>query len=177
MLIYAVWLTSLRESCAMDFSWAVNWGNHDKDISWDKFLFYLRIEKALVRQFGCSGVQGCCHVYINLGHHWFSQLVVPWTKWLSLHRHYFFRWIFVNEKICILIKILLKFVSTGPIHNNPALVQMMAWRRLGDKPLSVPMLTRFTDACMWHMGDELRPVGGSVARHDLVKPKEIVNCV
>ena len=30
----------------------------------------------------------------------------------------------------------LKFVPTGPINNIPALVQIMAWRRPGDKPLS-----------------------------------------
>ena len=34
------------------------------------------------------------------------------------------------------IKISLKFVHKGPINNIPALVQMMAWRRPGDKPLS-----------------------------------------
>ena len=33
----------------------------------------------------------------------------------------------------------------GPDDNNPVLVQIMAWRRIGDKPLSEPMLTRFTD--------------------------------
>ena len=33
-----------------------------------------------------------------------------------------FRCIFVNEKICILIKISPKFVPKGPIDNNPALV-------------------------------------------------------
>ena len=61
-----------------------------------------------------------------------------------------FRCIFVNEKFCNLIKISLKFVPKGPIDNNPALVQIMAWRWLGDKPLSDPMLTRFTDAYMRH---------------------------
>ena len=34
----------------------------------------------------------------------------------------------------------LKFVPKGPISNIPALVQIMAWRRPGDKPLSEPML-------------------------------------
>ena len=53
-------------------------------------------------------------------------------------------------KICILIKILLQFVPKGPIDNKPALVQVMAWRRTGDKPLSEPMLTKFTDAYMRH---------------------------
>ena len=33
-----------------------------------------------------------------------------------------FRCIFVNEKFCILIKISLKFVPSGPIGNDPALV-------------------------------------------------------
>ena len=31
------------------------------------------------------------------------------------------------------------FVPKGPISNFPTLVQIMAWRRLGDKPLSEPM--------------------------------------
>ena len=61
-----------------------------------------------------------------------------------------FRCIFVNEKFCILIKISLKFVPKGPICNNPALVQIMACRRIGDKPLSEAMLIRFTDTYMRH---------------------------
>ena len=43
--------------------------------------------------------------------------------------------IFMNEKFCIFIKISLKFVPKGPIDNNPALVQIMAWHGIGDKPL------------------------------------------
>ena len=61
-----------------------------------------------------------------------------------------FRRIFVNEKVCILIKFSLKFVPNGPIDNDPALVWIMAWRRIGDKPLSEPKLTRFTDWYMRH---------------------------
>ena len=49
------------------------------------------------------------------------------------------KWIFLNENIWILIKISLKFVPGGPINNIPALVQIMAWRRPGDKPLSEPI--------------------------------------
>ena len=48
--------------------------------------------------------------------------------------------IFVNEKVWISIKISLKFVLKGPISNIPALVQIMAWRLPGDKPLSEPMM-------------------------------------
>ena len=70
------------------------------------------------------------------------------------NRHVFaddiFRYILVNEKFCILIKISLKFIPGGLIDNNPALVQIIAWRRVGDKSLSEPMLTWFTDAHMRH---------------------------
>ena len=52
-----------------------------------------------------------------------------------------FRCIFVNEKFCILVKISLKIILKGPIDNNPALVQIMAWRLFSAKPLSEPMLT------------------------------------
>ena len=47
---------------------------------------------------------------------------------------------FVNENVWIPIKISLKFVPKGLINNIPALVQIMAWRRAGDKPLSEPMM-------------------------------------
>ena len=52
-------------------------------------------------------------------------------------------------KFCILIKSSLKFVPMGPINNIPALVQIMAWCCLGDKPLSEPMLVSLlTQICI-----------------------------
>ena len=51
-----------------------------------------------------------------------------------------FKHIFLNENNKISIKISLKFVPKGPINNIPAMVQIMAWRRPGDKPLSEPMV-------------------------------------
>ena len=51
-----------------------------------------------------------------------------------------FKCIFLNEDIWISIKIYLEFVPEGPINNIPALVQIMAWRLPGDKPLSEPMM-------------------------------------
>ena len=51
-----------------------------------------------------------------------------------------FKRIFLNENVRISIKISLKFLPKGPINNNPALVQIMAWRRSGNKPLSEPMM-------------------------------------
>ena len=51
-----------------------------------------------------------------------------------------FKPIFLNENVRISIKISLKFVPKAPINNIPALVQIMTWRRPGDKPLSEPMM-------------------------------------
>ena len=60
-----------------------------------------------------------------------------------------FKCIFLNENVWILIEISLKFVSKGPINNIPALVQIMAWRRPGDKPLSEPKMVRMsTNICV-----------------------------
>ena len=48
-----------------------------------------------------------------------------------------------------IIKISMKFVPKCPIGNEPALVQVMAWRRTGHKPLPGPMMTQSIDY-MWH---------------------------
>ena len=53
---------------------------------------------------------------------------------------YTFKLIFLNENFIFSNKISLKFVPKGPINNIPALIQIMAWRRLGDKPLSEAMM-------------------------------------
>ena len=51
-----------------------------------------------------------------------------------------FKCIFLNENFWIPIKISLKFVPKGQINKIPALVQIMVWRRPGNKPLSEPMV-------------------------------------
>ena len=51
-----------------------------------------------------------------------------------------FKCIFLNEDVWIMLKISLKFVPKVRINNIPALVQIMAWRRPGDKPLAEPMM-------------------------------------
>ena len=60
-----------------------------------------------------------------------------------------FKCIFLNENVWFPTKISLKFVPKGPINNIQALVQIMAWRRPGDKPLSEPMMVRLpTHICV-----------------------------
>ena len=74
--------------------------------------------------------------------HWimFQNYIFTITK----KGHHFaddtFKRILMNENIRISIKISLKFLPKGPINNIQALVQVMAWHRPGDKPLSEPML-------------------------------------
>ena len=51
-----------------------------------------------------------------------------------------FKCIFLNENVWILITISLIFFPRVELNNIPALVQIMAWRRRGDKPLSEPMM-------------------------------------
>ena len=60
-----------------------------------------------------------------------------------------FKRIFLNGNDRISIKISLKFVPGSPIDNSPTLVQIMAWRRPGDKLLSEPMMVTLpTHVCV-----------------------------
>ena len=62
----------------------------------------------------------------------------------------FLKCIFLYQNIWISIQISQKCVPKGSINNKSALVQVMAWRRTGDKTLPEPMPTQFTDAYMRH---------------------------
>ena len=73
-----------------------------------------------------------------------------------------FKCIFSNENVWIPVKISLKFVPNSPINNTPALVQIMAWRRPGDKPLSEPMMVSL-------------PTHICVTRHQWVKLLHLLN--
>ena len=53
-----------------------------------------------------------------------------------------FKCIFLNGNVRIVLKISLKSVSNYQINNIPTLVEIMAWRRPGDKPLSQLMMVR-----------------------------------
>ena len=79
-----------------------------------------------------------------MGHFvWASNNYVDTLRPRQNGRHFadaIFKCIFFNENVWISLKISLKFVHEGPINNIPTLVQIMAWRRPGDKPLSEPMM-------------------------------------
>ena len=68
-------------------------------------------------------------------------------------RHHFadgiFQCIFRNENVWISTKTSQKFVPEFQINNIPAMVQIMAWHQLGNKPLSEVMMVRLlTHMCV-----------------------------
>ena len=100
------------------------------------------------------------------------------VMWISFHklieaetngRHFpgdTFKCIFLNENVFISIKISLKFVPKGQINNIPALVQIMAWCRPGDKPLSEPrMESLLTHICVTRPQWVNSLCNGNVALH------------
>ena len=57
-----------------------------------------------------------------------------------------FKIIFLNENVRISIQFSLRFAPSAPIDNKSALVQVMACRLFGAKPLHEPVLSQFIDA-------------------------------
>ena len=102
--------------------------------------------KSLWLLFWLSGaVNGTCHIVSFAEATLLVSCDVVNTLRPRQNRRHFadiFKIIFLNENAWIPIEISLKFVPKGSINNIPALVQIMAWRRPGDKPLSEPMLVR-----------------------------------
>ena len=61
-----------------------------------------------------------------------------------------FKCIFLNENVWMSFELSLKFDPKGQINNIPTLVQIMACRRPGDKPLSEPMMVSLlTQGCFY----------------------------
>ena len=87
-----------------------------------------------------------CHGDMNL------RLTVNSLRPRPNRRHFaddIFKCILENENGWISPRISRKFVSKVRINNIPALVQIMAWRRPGDKPLSEPMIgNSLTHTCV-----------------------------
>ena len=94
------------------------------------------------------------HFTIDHGYPWYKGMTYngfsvkfwSWNIWARDKRDAIFvddifKCNFLNENVWFPIKISPKCVPKCPINNIPALVQIMAWRRTGDKPLSEPMMT------------------------------------
>ena len=92
-------------------------------------------------------------IYHCILSHWL-RLCLPFNtlRQRQNSRHFrddIFKCIFLFENVWIWIKISLKFVPKVRINNIQAFVQIMAWRRIGDKPLSEPMMVNLlTHICV-----------------------------
>ena len=92
-----------------------------------------------------------CLILVQLTH-------PPLTKWLPFRRQYiqmhfrewkvFLFWLNFTEVCSYILR-----VQVAILENNETFVQIMAWCRIGDKPLSELVLTRFSDAYMRHYGE------------------------
>ena len=76
-----------------------------------------------------------------------------------------FKRIFLNENVRISIQFSWKFVPKGLVDNKSALFQVMACRLFGDKPLSEPVLTQFTDTYAALAAGELISTNCYVSQH------------
>ena len=70
---------------------------------------------------------------------WVCMCIETEIRWPQFSRRHI-QMHFFNENYSTSIKISLSFAPKRPIVNIPTLVQIMAWRRPGDKPLSEPMM-------------------------------------
>ena len=87
-----------------------------------------------------NGIWKCCQQSVGMwGQSMGFILCVNTLRPRQNGRHFtddIFKCIFLNENVWIPIEISLKFVLKGLINNIAVLVQIMAWCRPGDKPLS-----------------------------------------
>ena len=97
----------------------------------------------LVNQRKQSSYRKCIYIYILTQSFWTGTKVIRRKHTIQDGRHFaddIFTCIFLNENVWNSIKISWKLAHKNQIDNIPALVQIMAWRWTGDKPLSEPML-------------------------------------
>ena len=121
-----------------------NWKTSFRTLDQDPFITHRHYHgccwPANARSLGIS----CCGTGLVLPEYSrFSRKIVNTLRPRQDGRHFpddILKCIFLNENARISLKKSLKYVPKVRINNIPALVQIMAWRRPGDKPLSEPMM-------------------------------------
>ena len=110
---------------------SISWRHHTFNDVWIQWLNFMEMFLAFEQSPPC------------LWCHWWTTIKLNTLRPRQNGRRFAednFKRIFLNENVRISITISLKFVPKGRINNSPTLVQIMAWRRSGDKPLSEPMI-------------------------------------
>ena len=108
------------------------WNITLQSCTWIKSLtvsrIFMLVRPSIVTPSKCPFEYGSRYLYIEAE-----------TKWPPFPDD-IFKCIFLNQLVKISIAISLKFVAKGPVNYIAALVQIMAWHRRADKPLSKPMM-------------------------------------
>ena len=91
----------------------------------------------------------CCDVALTLVQGGSGWLYITPGQMASILAGDILKCIFLNQNDKIPIQISLKFVPRNPIYNEPALVQIMAWCRIGNKLLSESMMTWWPISLMY----------------------------
>ena len=128
----------------LDFGMQEALNNSAEESLWARYDYYIKLVPVVRWCFGDFNTKilaGIILVANRDGSSVWYDINTLRLRWNEQHfADDIFKRIFFNENVWISIKISLKFVPKGPINNIPALVQIMAWRCWGDKPLSEPMM-------------------------------------
>ena len=147
-------LTMMMINLQMSVGWLQSSAPHDEAVSYSGEQCTHSFNSSRARNIKKKlGQCHSCWCPDCLGHQVISRKILINTLRPRRNEQYFaddiFKCIFFNENVWISIKISLKFIHKGPINNIPALVQIMAWRRPGDKPLSESMMVNLpTHICV-----------------------------
>ena len=81
-----------------------------------------------------------------------------WTKWRNIFStSTSSKCSFLNENVQTSNKASLKCVPWGSVGDKSSLIQVMAWCRIGNKPLPEPMMTQFIAAYVCHLTPMCQP--------------------
>ena len=131
---------------------------------------YIKIANTCIRLLNWLNQCGCDWQSCNHSNHDLNTLRLR-QNWRYLADD-IFKCIFLNENTWISIKFWLMFVHKGSINNISSLVQIMTWRRPGDKPLSEPMMVRLlthinqVSIPTWHSVWDARLINVSIFMND-----------
>ena len=149
-IIIKIWMSSefqLHEKCKKSVTSVIfSKRNNYAVLRYDLYIYlgYIRYRSDYSHSYRLSK--------INFGWNVHHSLSVNTLRPSQTGHHFpddIFKFTFMNENIWIDIKTSLKLVPKGPFNNIVALVQIMAWCRPGDKPLSEAMIvSSLTHICV-----------------------------
>ena len=133
-------ITRLLCAGILQLLWLTTLTRHDVIMCIVCFIKYMYVHH-FVTLWVASMTMQCVLDYTSVTGHPFNTLR---PRQNSRHFPDIFKCILLNGSVWISNTISLKFVPKSPINDIPALVQIMAWRRPGDKPLSELLVIRLS---------------------------------